>query len=245
MPCRTENADWCSLVTVVAGEEGQEQAFQVHRKQLTQHSSFFTTALNGHWHESHEQTVPLPTMSSRYFAIYASWIYCQKIDGEDFRAWPGDDDEARWLIEDDLISHELKAEMFNTIKELLPRQRFCQMWIHADYLGDVNLQNTVIDSLDQSIETCLFPDTFNLMCARIIASAWPHTSEGPLRRWLVERPGSSLDALAIEFGDNLPSEYLRALLLEKMRAEEGVGQAGDDEDKCRYHVHNTAVPRCA
>ena len=59
--CRLEHPEWCSLVTVIAGEEGQERAFILHRDKLIENSHFFKTALNGRWQKSQVEPVTLST----------------------------------------------------------------------------------------------------------------------------------------------------------------------------------------
>jgi len=68
----------------VGGEEGDEESFQVHRKQLTDNSPFFKAALNGQWRESQEGAVPVPEIGARFFATYAAWGYSHTIEPSDF-----------------------------------------------------------------------------------------------------------------------------------------------------------------
>ena len=65
--CRVEHVEWCSLVTVVAGDAGPERAFNLHRHKLVENSPFFETALNARWQESQDEPVTLPTIEARFF----------------------------------------------------------------------------------------------------------------------------------------------------------------------------------
>lgn len=68
-------------------------------------------------------------------------------------------------------------------------------------------------------------------------------TEGPLRRWVVEELGHRLTTGHIwRLGDDLPSSFLRDLLLEKLRREENFVSQGEVPDRRRYHVHDEAVP---
>lgn len=126
------------------------------------------------------------------------------------------------------------------------------MWLYADFLGDTALQNTVIQTLTMELRG--FRHIIPLARQRPIdlkGSAWPlvvciiweHTTDGPLRRWLVEEIGLNLKTEHVQkMGEKLPVGFLRELLLAKVNAE-----AQSERElvrMCMYHVHNDALPPC-
>lgn len=121
-------------------------------------------------------------------------------------------------------------------KGLIRRQRYCQMWLHADYLGDQRLQKALIDLLDGELPR------LNQVCLAwtlVIPVGWQRCGSDQLQHWLLEKLGPILSPGVFKtFRKQLPRSYLTELLFREFKHQEDARPRNATADKCLYHVHS-------
>jgi len=151
MCSRYDDNKWAETVTVHAGRD--KVPFQLHTTPLTEKSFFFRTALRpGRWTESNKKLVQLAKINAEYFAMYTYWIYNSQLDytalgyhpnGDDFVAFPAV-----------LANGEYCPETHSNVSRHMEKtgdwaHRLIVLWVHAGFLGDVRLQNTISEELEK------------------------------------------------------------------------------------------------
>jgi len=238
-----QTVKWTRTVTVQAGRH--KAPFKVHKAPLVDKSTFFRKALiPGRWNEGYNALVCLVTISAQYFMMYAHWVYTSQLDFAALGYRQNGDDFVRFSA---VLANGSEIEMCSNRDRHLEKtgdwaHRLIRLWIHADFLGDVHLQNTISEELehwwfDKHLVVTIHERSF--------AFVGKQTSpNSPLRQLCIDWADlsyvfRSLERRQIEV-ERLPRWLSSALLLMKLRRERGTLK--DDPRKMdlarrgKYHV---------
>ena len=73
------------VVTLIVGQDQDQQRMIVHAPKLTRNSSYFEAAMKNQWVEGQTRTISLPEESPATIAHYLSYSYSGKLFAEDIR----------------------------------------------------------------------------------------------------------------------------------------------------------------
>ncbi|KAK5703347.1 hypothetical protein LTR17_022213 [Elasticomyces elasticus] len=204
--------------TVLVGAE--EEKFIVHASIATKHSKFFQAACNGGFKEAEEKVIRLPETTPATFGAYLQWAYSGSV-----------------VVVDE---EELKADVTGTRN----RWRLAKLYVLANFLADIPLQNNVIDNYVGSLRSTKHGTG---LCG--LKLAYEHTPTGSwLRRLFVEEwSGTIRHAKNVKYfeanRDELPVEFQGDLIIALVALAEPV-QKGIPMIACKYHEHNEEYPQC-
>ncbi|KAF2869128.1 hypothetical protein BDV95DRAFT_112896 [Massariosphaeria phaeospora] len=69
-----------TMITVIVGEDANEQKFAVHKDLICSRSEFFRTCMNGKWKESEDKIVKLPEEDPKVFERYLQSLYAGHVN---------------------------------------------------------------------------------------------------------------------------------------------------------------------
>ncbi|KAK5713456.1 hypothetical protein LTR15_011156 [Elasticomyces elasticus] len=118
---------YTDVYTVLVGAE--EEKFMLHASIAVKHSKFFHAACNGGFKEAEEKVIRLPETTPATFGAYLQWAYSGSV-----------------VVVDD---KELKADVTGTKN----RWRLAKLYVLANFLADIPLQNKVIDNYVGSLRS--------------------------------------------------------------------------------------------
>lgn len=211
--------DYSLTIRVLVGPKGKE--FTVPECLLTSTSAFFRAACSEKWKEGQERLVRLPEHDVDSWNEYLHCKFTQSVAKPD-------------------VSKNTCGE------ETDPWIRIVQLWITADQLQDVHLQNKVVDemlSMNTRRSDYAGPKTVSL--------AREHTTpDAPLRRLLIDEYLASnigIDYMR-EHWSKYPSDFLRDLFAAALGAKRNPKAkqyiAPRLRHRCHYHIHNSDCPKC-
>jgi hypothetical protein len=126
---------YTQMVTVRVGRD--RAPFKLHRALLTEKSLFFRNALKpGTWREGKRKVVFLPGVSAQDFKMYIGY----RENGDDFVTF-------------DAVLANNESETYSNVSRHMEKtgdwaHRLIVLWVAADFLGDVELQNTIMQELE-------------------------------------------------------------------------------------------------
>jgi hypothetical protein len=233
---------WARTVNVYAGRD--RVPFKLHTAPLIEKSPYFRRALQYREWGWIEQLLWLVTISAQYFMLYTHWVYTSQLDFAALGYRQNGDDFVRFHA---VQANGSDMEMYSNVDRHLEKtgdwaHRLIVLWVHADFLGDVRLQNTISEELER---WWFEEDLVVSIHGRSFAFVGKHTSpDSPLRKLCVDWTDLSYVFRSRERGqievENLPKWLSTELLLMRMRRERGTLR--DDPRKMepkmlgRYHV---------
>jgi hypothetical protein len=214
---------WARTVTVYAGSD--KVPFKLHTAPLVEKSPYFRKALQSRVLGCVKQLLCLVTIPALYFMMYTHWVYTSQLDFAALGYRQNGDDFVTYRA---VQADGSDIEMYSNVDRHLEKtsdwaHHLIVLWVHAEFLGDVRLQNTISEEL----ERWWFDE--NLVVSihgRSYAFVGKHTSpDSPLRKLCIDWADRSLvfrswERRPIEV-EKLPKWLSTQLLLMKMRRERG------------------------
>jgi hypothetical protein len=170
-----------AIVTILAGVN--KDSFKIHWAPLIKNSTFFWKAK---WTED-DTLVKLPNVSTRYFKMYTHWTYTAQLDFASLGYRDNGGDFARY--QDYYARGISKAAVLTTAENQLEKtgvwaDHLVRFWVHAEFLGDVDLQHVVSEQL---VKWWLSGDYVVRIHERTIAFVDKHTTpDHPLRQFCID-----------------------------------------------------------
>ena len=136
------------MVTVSVGRD--RAPFMLHRALLTEKSLFFRNALKpGTWREGKGKVVFLPGVSVQGFKLYMHWVYKSRLNYAALGYRENGDD----FVTFDAVLANNDSETYSNVSRHMEKtgdwaHRLIVLWVAADFLGDVGLQNTIMQELE-------------------------------------------------------------------------------------------------
>jgi hypothetical protein len=167
----------------------------------------------------------LATIDAMYFMMYTHWVYTSRLDFAALGYRQNGDDFVRFQA---VQANGSEIEMYSNVDRHSEKtgdwaHRLIVLWVHAEFLGDVRLQNTI----SQELERWWFAkDLVVSIHRRSFVFVGKHTSrDSPLRKLCVDWADLSFvfrswEKKPIEV-ERLPKWLSNRLLLMKMRRERG------------------------
>lgn len=147
-----------------------EYAFTVHERLLCDHANFFKAACSAEWKEGQTRTVRLPPATPAHFEIYLDCLYSQqKVDVTQ---------KLTALLAEEGVSYSYQDD----IQPLQIIDNLCDLWRLADYILDIDFQNTVLKNLlmhDLPQRRLILPATIR----NVITNS---PKESGLQRWMMD-----------------------------------------------------------
>lgn len=180
--------DLTDMVEVFAGES--RVRFTIHKKVLTEHSSFFKMALSGPWVEAQQKKVELFEVHPAYFKSFVNFAFSGAIDTTPLEFVEGD------MSDEEVIAAGYQPSHFRAV-ELT--ERLVHSWVKGDFLGAPDFQNKIMDILYARV------GQVTGMTDNIPRYVWEKTIPGSiLRRLVVDYICADFEEDYLDFG--LPME---------------------------------------
>ena len=237
---------WARTVTIQAGR--YKTPLILHTAPLVENSAWFRKVL-----ALGRKVVPLVNIGALYLMMYAHWIYTSNLDfaalgyrqnGNDFVHYEG---IKAIKVDDSNVVQYSEIETYSNRDRHLEKtsewaHRLIVFWVHAEFLGDVRLQNTISEELEN---WWFKEDLVVSIHRRSFAFVGKHASLGsPLRKLCIDWADlsdvfRSREESQIEI-ERLPNWLSTRLLLMKIRRERGTlkedPRGADLTRRGRYHV---------
>jgi len=187
----------------------------VHKATICRYSPFFTAACSQRSVKGKATVVRLPEADSRVFGVYVHWTYTEKVDM--VFLWDASDDDAR-----------------------VPVLHLGEVWILANYLQDTRLCNRVCDMIIQR-----YQQKHSWLHPKPLQGIWEHTVlDSPLRRLVTDLTAAYVTPQdIIMFGQQYPTEIIIHLAT-KFASGETRKAAFSQQDRCKYHIHESGAEKC-
>lgn len=214
---------WARTVTVYAGRD--KVPFKLHTAPLVEKSPYFRKALQSRVLGCVKHFLCLVTINALYLMMYAHWVYTSQLD---FAALGYRENGDDFVTFEAVQANGSETEMFSNVDRHLEKtsdwaHRLIVFWVHADFLGDVRLQNKISEELER---WWFGKDLVVSIHGRSFAFVGKHTSlDSPLRQLCADWADRSYvfrsrERRPIEV-EELPKWVSTQLLLMKMRRERG------------------------
>jgi hypothetical protein len=222
---------YTQMVTVRVGRD--KAPFKLHRALLSEKSLFFRNALKpGRWREGTRKVVFLAEVGAQEFKMYMHWVYKSRLDYAALGYRENGDD---FVTFDDCLANDISGTYSNVSRHMEKTgdwaHRLIVLWVAADFLGDVGLQNTIMEEL----EGWWFQEehVFSIHKQSFVFVDRHTPPNSPLRKFCIDwadlsevfrsRVGSQPEI------ERFPRWMLSKLLLMKERRERGT--LGDDDPR--------------
>ncbi|KAE8446865.1 hypothetical protein EG329_011496 [Mollisiaceae sp. DMI_Dod_QoI] len=151
-------SDPTALVTFIIGKDDNKKTFIIHKDVVCESSSVLKAAFESEFVEGQTQTYKLEDTTERAFKLLMQWMYAGRFTVKQFQEDWAEDDEAE------------TSENWSII----------ELWVLADKLCMLSLQNKAIETLDRisNVSVTIFTSEIRYI--------YESTSSGsPLRRYII------------------------------------------------------------
>lgn len=202
----------------------------MHKEILTKSSNFFKACCNGHdWKESVTKIVELPDDDFEAVSTYVHWLYYGDLMVTECGGLPPD------------VRSRPQRERVGIAGSIYPQ--LGKLSVLSDKVGDDVFTNDVVDCFLTTFEkTWTWPDT------AAIQRTHDQLPPSSLVRALLKDIYRSCEKYenAMETRSALSKDFIFDMMVALLQRQ-GQGQARYPTvvDRCKYHVHNDKVPKCA
>lgn len=185
-------------------------------------SKFLQAALNNDWKEAREKRVPLPEVNPIDFEAYLEWLYTSQLTPS---------------------GNETVSERGTTLVRL---------YVLGEFLDDAKFCNAIMDAFIATNDRWSFS-----LSGETIVFTWEKTSVGsPLRTAILEMAAAYLayrDQRLKTFPNILGTDVVLLDLFKYLENKHGLSMSlrpnvtvpwEQPRDKCEFHRHNEANPKC-